>query len=108
MSTGDDKRRAHAVLVARVLEGDGRASKALRRDAFDGTGLDGPLATLIERVAADPTRITDADVAAVRAAGLSEDEVFELVVCAAVGEATRQYESALGALGEAAGGGERG
>ena len=30
--------------------------------------------------------------------GLSEDQIFELVVCAAIGQATRQYQSALGAL----------
>jgi len=33
--------------------------------------------------------------------GLSEDQIFELVVCAAIGQATRQYQSALGALAEA-------
>jgi alkylhydroperoxidase/carboxymuconolactone decarboxylase family protein YurZ len=37
----------------------------------------------------------------VKESGLSEDEVFELVVCAAVGQAARQYESALAALAEA-------
>jgi alkylhydroperoxidase/carboxymuconolactone decarboxylase family protein YurZ len=37
----------------------------------------------------------------VRASGLTEDEVFELVVCAAVGQATRQYEAALAALQDA-------
>ena len=31
--------------------------------------------------------MTDEDVAAVRAAGLSEDQIFEIVVCAAVGQA---------------------
>ena len=33
--------------------------------------------------------------------GLTEDQIFELVVCAAVGQATRQYESALEALAAA-------
>lgn len=32
---------------------------------------------------------------------MSEDQIFELVVCAAIGESTRQYESALEALAEA-------
>jgi hypothetical protein len=35
---------------------------------------------------------------AVRAAGLSEDQIFEIALCAAIGQATRQYESALAAL----------
>jgi AhpD family alkylhydroperoxidase len=32
------------------------------------------------------------------ASGLSEDQIFEIVVCAAVGQATRQYDAALAAL----------
>jgi len=61
------------------------------------------LSSLIEKVALHPTRVTDDDIAAVVASGLSEDQVFELVVCAAVGQATRQYETALGALDAATG-----
>jgi len=34
----------------------------------------------------------------VRKANLGEDEIFEMVVCAAVGEANRQHEAALAAL----------
>ncbi len=45
---------------------------------------------------------TDGDIAAVKAAGFSDDQTFELVVCAAVGEATRQYQSGLAALAAAA------
>jgi hypothetical protein len=33
--------------------------------------------------------------------GTSEDQIFELVICAAIGQATRQYETALEALAEA-------
>lgn len=98
MSIEDKKRRAHETLVTRVLEGDGRTSRGRRRAAFDNAVLGEPLHTLIGKVARQPAQITDEDVAAVKAAGLSEDEIFELVVCAAIGQATRQYETALGAL----------
>ena len=74
------------------------ASRGQRRAAFDDAVLGEPLHTLISKVARQPAQITDEDVAAVKAAGLSEDEIFELVVCAAIGQATRQYETALGAL----------
>lgn len=97
----DEKRAAHRAVVARILEGEGRASRAQRRAAFDDAVIGEPLRTLIGKVAADPARITDADIALAKRSGLSEDEVFELVVCAAVGQATRQYESALAALAEA-------
>jgi hypothetical protein len=47
--------------------------------------------------------VTEADFAAAKASGLSEDQLFELVVCAAVGQSTRQYEAGLAALAEATG-----
>jgi hypothetical protein len=103
MLTEDKKRAAQKALVTRVLEGDARASRAQRRGAFENAGLAEPLRTLIVKVARQPTRISDEDVAAVTASGLSEDQVFELVVCAAVGQATRQYEAALGVLAAAMG-----
>lgn len=101
MPTEDKKRIAHQVLVTRVLEGDGRAPRAERRAAFDNEGLAEPLRTLIDKVARQPTRVADEDIAKVEASGLSEDQIFELVICAAIGQATRQYETALEALAEA-------
>jgi hypothetical protein len=101
MPTGYKKRAAHQVLVSRVLEGDGRASHAERRAAFDDAGLAPPLRILIDKVARRPTQVTDDDITNVKASGLSEDQIFELVICAAVGQATRQYETALIALAEA-------
>jgi len=97
----DKKRTAHRAVVIRVLEGDGRAARAARRAAFENAGLGEPLRTLIDKVARQPTRVTDEDIAAVLASGESEDQIFELVVCAAIGAATRQYETALHALEEA-------
>ena len=101
MRAEDTKRTAHKAVVTQVLEGDGRASRASRRAAFDNVGLAEPLRTLIDKVAKQPTRVTNEDVAAVKASGESEDQIFELVVCAAIGQATRQYETALEALAEA-------
>jgi hypothetical protein len=94
----EEKRTAHQAVVTRVIEGDGRASRAERRAAFDDATLIEPLGGLISKVAKHPTQIIDDDIAAVKASGLSEDQIFELVVCAAVGQATRQYQNALAAL----------
>jgi hypothetical protein len=91
----------HRELVARVLEGNGKAVPELRRAAFENAGLGEPIRTLIDKVANHAYRITDEDVAAVRAAGLTEDQVFEIVICAAVGQASRQYTSGLAALASA-------
>jgi hypothetical protein len=94
---------ARQALVTRILEGEGIASRAQRRAAFDGAGLTGPVGVLVEKVCKRAHEVTDEDVAAPRASSLGEDEVFEIVVCAAVGEATRQLESALAALRTARG-----
>src|SRR5215510_10683743 len=101
MSSEDKKRLAHNAVVKRVLEGDGEASHILRRAAFDNARLDKPLSTLVNKVAKYAYKVTDGDIAAARASGLSEDQIFEMVVCAAIGQATRQYEAALAALAEA-------
>lgn len=85
-------------LVARILEGPGHASRAQRRAAFDNSRLEVPLGTLIEKVAKHPHEITDEDIAAARTLGLSEDQIFEIVVCGAVGQAIRQHDNALAAL----------
>ncbi|HJY87228.1 MAG TPA: hypothetical protein VKE24_10360 [Candidatus Acidoferrales bacterium] len=95
-----DITRARKALAARILEGDGKASHGQRRAAFDNAGLAEPLNTLIAKVAKHAYKITDEEIAALRASGLSEDQIFELVVCAAVGQATRQYDAALAALAE--------
>jgi alkylhydroperoxidase family enzyme len=93
-----DIAQARKAVIARILEGDGRASRALRRAAFDDAGLAEPLRTLVGKVAKQATEVTDEDVEAAKASGLSEDQIFEIVVCAAIGQATRLYDAAVAAL----------
>lgn len=93
-----DIKQARRALVARILEGEGKASHAQRRAAFDNAWRTDPLSTLIDKVARYAHKITDEDIAAARTSGLSEDQIFEIVVCAAIGQATRQYDAALAAL----------
>lgn len=89
---------ARRALVARILEGEGAAVQAQRRAAFANDGIEEPLKTLICKVAERAHSVNDEDVGRARQSGLSEDQVFELVICAAVGQATRQFESAFAAL----------
>jgi hypothetical protein len=98
-----DIREARKALLKRILEGDGKAPHSQRRAAFDNAGLAEPLSTLIDKVAKHAHKVTDQDFAAAKASGLSEDQIFEIVVCAAVGQATRQYDAALAALHAATG-----
>jgi len=93
-----DITKAREALVARILEGNGTASQTQRRTAFNNTGFPEPVQTLVEKVCKGANTITDEDFAAVRASGLSEDQIFEITVCAAIGQAARQYEAAFAAL----------
>jgi hypothetical protein len=93
-----DIRQARKAVVARILEGDGKASPAQRMASFNNTGLGEPLSTLIDKVARHAYTVTDEDIADARASGLNENQILEIVVCAAIGQATRQYDTALAAL----------
>jgi hypothetical protein len=97
--------RESAAMVVRIQEGDGAASRERRRAAFRNEGVEASLRDLVSKVCMRSREITEDDITAVRAAGFSEDQVFEVCVCAAVGQATRQLDSALAAL-DAAGGGK--
>ena len=98
-----DIRQAQKALVRRILEGDGTESPSERRAAFNNSGVAEPLGALVDKVAKHAYRVTDEDIAAAKVSGLGEDQVFEIVVCAAIGQATRQYEMALAALKDATG-----
>jgi hypothetical protein len=99
-----DKRAAFQALQDRIVNGDGDASTDLRARAFGDSGLPPPLDELLGKVATTPTLVTDADLAAARAAGFGDDQLFELVICAAVGQSTRLYDAGLVALADALGG----
>ncbi|GAA3589179.1 hypothetical protein GCM10022419_084480 [Nonomuraea rosea] len=103
MPDEDKKRAMHRGLVDRVLNGEGTAAAEQRARAFANEGLSPPLAALIGKVAGSPAQVTEQDLAAAKASGCTEDQLFELVVCAAVGQSARLYEAGLAALAEATG-----
>jgi alkylhydroperoxidase family enzyme len=93
MSKAVDRLREQ--VIERALHAPGETKGDARRAAYDGSG-----SPLVEKVAAHAWKVTDEDIAAAKQAGLSEDALFELVVCAAVGQATRQLDAALAVLEE--------
>jgi hypothetical protein len=102
-----DIRHLRRALTSRLLGSGGVAPVTLRQAAFEAylpaLGSSEALSGLVEKVAYHSGEVTDEDFAAVCATGLSEDEIFEVVVCAAAGQANRQYDSALAALARATG-----
>ena len=95
--------RLREAAIERAVRGPGRASVDARRAAFENAGVDDRARALIDKVSRTAWKVTDGDVAAAKAAGLSEDEIFELAVCAAFGQSSRQLHAALAALDAATG-----
>jgi hypothetical protein len=97
--------RKHApereLLERTVRTGAASVSEADRARAFDEpASLPGARGRYCAQVARDATGVGDADVAALRAEGLGDVEIFEYTVAAAVGQASRQLGAAMAALGE--------
>jgi alkylhydroperoxidase/carboxymuconolactone decarboxylase family protein YurZ len=59
----------------------------------------GPLADYLEKVRTRAYTVTDGDVAALKRAGASEDEIFEATAAVAAAEGLRRLEAALRVIG---------
>jgi alkylhydroperoxidase family enzyme len=57
------------------------------------------LAAYLEKVRTRAYKVTDADVDRLKAAGLSEDEIFEQTVAAAIAEGLRRLDAAAAVIG---------
>jgi hypothetical protein len=94
------ERTCGEALVSAVLGPEGRSDVARREAALQvGSSFEGdalaralvgpdPVAALVDKVATSAWSIADEDVDAARAAGASDDELFDLIVAAAVGAGT--------------------
>lgn len=85
-------------VIERVLRGDGKTTREVRAAAFGNEAVPSSCAAFVDKVAKTAWTIGDDDVDAVKRAGLSEDEIFEIAVSAALGHSTRQLETALAAV----------
>jgi alkylhydroperoxidase family enzyme len=57
------------------------------------------LAPYLDKVRSRAYAVTDADVEALKAAGQSEEEIFEHTVAVAIAEGLRRLDAGLGAIG---------
>jgi alkylhydroperoxidase family enzyme len=88
-------------LEAAVLASPGTLDPAVRRACADGAPP-AALAAYVDKVRVAAYKVTDDDVAALRAAGYSEDQIFEATVSAALGANLSRLELALRTLAEPA------
>lgn len=94
-------------LEQRVLTGPGVVSPAHRQAAASGQALGGEIDDYLQKVRSHAYRVTDEEVAALRAAGASDDELFELTVSAALGAAKTRLDAGLAAVAAVYGEGEK-
>src|SRR5438270_14046041 len=85
-------RRAAAARAASIAGGTVSASDA---STAKGEELPAALDGWVDKVARTAWRITDEDVAALRAAGFDEDAIFETTIAAATGAALARYQTAM-------------
>ncbi len=115
MSNHTDRHSALVDALARsVFDGPGRVPAGTRAAVRDhaaravagsadppqASGVPEPWARHVDAVVRHAYKVTDADVAALKAAGHTDDQVFETTVAAAVGAGVARLERALSLLKE--------
>jgi len=87
-------------LTKQVLEGPGHTAPALRAAAARGEDLPEELRELVRKIHQHAYKVTDEDLARLKLR-YSEDELFELIVSAAMGASLERLSAGLRALEEA-------
>jgi hypothetical protein len=83
-----------------TLRGPGKTSVSLRERIADERDVPADLRQLVDKIAARAYQVTDDDLAVLKER-YSEDELFEIIVAAAIGAARRRLEAGLNALEQA-------
>jgi alkylhydroperoxidase family enzyme len=86
-----------------ILRHAGMLDVSVRQSLAIGQQIPEPLAAYVEKVAHYAFRVTDNDVRALRAAGYSDDQIFEATLSIALGAAQRRLRAGLDALRAASG-----
>ena len=91
-----------AALETSVLDSTGSVPAELRRALAHGGDVPAELEAYVLRLRTRASAMMDADMAAVVAAGYTEDEVYEVTVATALGEGLRRLHFGLAALDSSA------
>ena len=94
----------HAALrdraIRTVFDGPGETDSALRRAAAEGKGMPVDLQALVDKIHRHAYKVTDEDLARLRTT-YSDDQLFEIVVSAALGASRQRLLAGLAALEKA-------
>jgi hypothetical protein len=99
-------------LSATVLDGPGHLSAGLRRAiearAAELSGravstvpeVPSDLSVLVDKIALHAYKVTDDDIETLKNSGYTEDAIFEVIVCAALGAGRARFERGIRVLDE--------
>jgi len=93
-SSGDTVTSLRRVVEARAAACGGRTIDAKTPES----GLLEEVGQYVDKIAMHAYRVTDADIAAIRGAGFSEDAIFEITLSAALGAGIARLERGLQAV----------
>ena len=85
-------------LAEAVLAGDGTLDPRIRRAAAHGEEVPESLRSYLHKVAHHAYKVTDEDIAELRQAGYSDDQIFEATVSCALGACLLRLERGLHAI----------
>ena len=93
-------RYAHLVQRFRdaVISTPGRLSAETRRAVLEGSSAGPETEAYLDKVRRHAYRVTDEDIAALRAAGWDDERLYELTIAAAVGQGLRRLDLGMAAL----------
>jgi alkylhydroperoxidase family enzyme len=98
--TNDSHAHLRDRVVESVLRRPGQSDSALRRAAADGIAAPPELQSLIDKIHRHAYKVTDDDVARLREK-YSDDQLFEIIVSAALGASLIRLNAGLQVLDEA-------
>lgn len=87
-------------VLQEVLQGAGETDPALRRSVADGAGVPADLQPLVDKIHRHAYKVTDDDIARLQPK-YGDDQMFEIVVSAALGASRNRLLAGLEALDEA-------
>ena len=91
--------RLHELRV-HVAHAPGELSPLIRNAALSGSGVPAVAQTYTDKVRRHAYKVIDRDVEDLKAAGWSEDQIFELTIAIAMGEGLSRLDRAQRALAE--------
>lgn len=100
MATTDPHGELRDRVLRSVLDGPGATEPSLRHAAADGRGVPAELEDLVDKVHRHAYKVTDEDMARLQGS-YSDDQLFDIVVSAALGASQRRLVAGLDALRDA-------